>query len=335
MRQTVGYSSRTPGAVRASHKSLVKHLCPAIAASRARQTGFTLVEAIIVITITVVIAGAVAFFIRTPVEGYLQSEARAELTDTADTALRRIARDVRLALPNSARISADGRHLELLLTKTGGRYLSEEDQVNDPANNLALKFEGANCATTPTDCQFDVVGSMPGVVGQSDQTIRAGDFIVVYNLGPGQTPADAYDCAGTCNRAQVANPPVGNRITMTANPFSAQVPSMRSPSSRFQVVTGPVSYVCDGASSGGSGRLIRYWNYTIQSAQPVTATSLSAGASARSAVLATNVFDCIFSYASVANSRSGLVDLRVTMNRLNESSERVVLFHQVHVDNTP
>ena len=57
-----------------------------------RQGGFTLIEAIMVITITGILAAIVAVFIRTPVDGYIDSVARAELTDAADTALRRIAR---------------------------------------------------------------------------------------------------------------------------------------------------------------------------------------------------------------------------------------------------
>jgi len=52
-----------------------------------RQVGFTLIEAIIVIAITGIVAAAVAMFIRLPVQGYVDSAARAELTDIADTAL--------------------------------------------------------------------------------------------------------------------------------------------------------------------------------------------------------------------------------------------------------
>ena len=50
--------------------------------------GFTLVEAIMVIVITGILAGMVAVFIKAPVDGYVDSVRRAELTDAADTALR-------------------------------------------------------------------------------------------------------------------------------------------------------------------------------------------------------------------------------------------------------
>lgn len=84
----------------------------------------SLVEAIVVIVITGIIAGMVAVFIRTPVEGYMDAERRAGLTDIADTAVRRMAREIRLALPNSVRTAADGsgRCIEFIPTKIGARY---------------------------------------------------------------------------------------------------------------------------------------------------------------------------------------------------------------------
>lgn len=67
-----------------------------------RARGVTLIEMVIVISITAIIAGAVAVFIARPVEGYADATRRAELTDIADTALRRMTRDLRTARSSAA-----------------------------------------------------------------------------------------------------------------------------------------------------------------------------------------------------------------------------------------
>jgi MSHA biogenesis protein MshO len=98
-----------------------------------RSGGFTLVEAIMTIAIIGIIGGIVAVFIRAPILGYRDTVDRAELTDQADLALRRMARDIRLALPNSVRVNDSGDHpgsqLELLLTRSGARYMADDDGV--------------------------------------------------------------------------------------------------------------------------------------------------------------------------------------------------------------
>jgi MSHA biogenesis protein MshO len=281
---------------------------------RPRQQGFTLIEAVMVIVITGIIAAVVAMFIRLPVQGYIDSVARAELADVADTSLRRMARDLRLALPNSVRIS--GNYMELLLTKTGGRYLAEED---------AQGTAGILSFTNPSSTGFKLVGTPPA----GPLAIVAGDSIVVYNLGLGA--ADAYSGG---NRATVTGV-AGNTITIGSNPFALQDPPFKSPVRRFQVVSSPVTYFCDGLSGGGTGRLIRYWDYTISPTQPTTSASLATGTNPKNAILATNVQSCVFDYASLPNTHSGLIGLSITLTNANNNAGTVVLFHQVHVDNTP
>src|SRR5882762_9279670 len=81
-------------------------LCPD--RSLRSERGVTLIEMVIVISITAIIAGAVSVFISRPVEGYADAARRAEMSDIADTALRRMTRDVRTAVPNSIRITTVG-----------------------------------------------------------------------------------------------------------------------------------------------------------------------------------------------------------------------------------
>ena len=87
-----------------------------------QQTGFTLVEMIMVIVITGIIGGIVAMFLKAPIQQYMDVARRAELTDIADTAVRRMARDVRTAVPNSVRPQGQSTYVEFLPTRDGGRY---------------------------------------------------------------------------------------------------------------------------------------------------------------------------------------------------------------------
>lgn len=271
------------------------------------QRGFTLVEAILVMVITGILAGMVSLFIRMPVKNYIDSAARAELTDIADTALRRMTRDIRLALPNSFRANGGSTtDFEFILTKSGGSYLSVDD--NAASGIPVLDFTNAN------NRSFHITSAMPagpGVINQNDQ-------VVVYNLGPGYAPADAYSGG---NIATVTAVDSANRnLTLAANPFASALP-MPSPMQHFQVVATPVTYICDTAA----GTLTRYANYAI-SANKVDPT-------ANPQLLADHVTACNFNFTNLPNTRLGLFSLSLTLTGSN--GDAVTLFQQVHVDATP
>jgi MSHA biogenesis protein MshO len=292
---------------------------------RPRQRGFTLIELIVVIIITAIVAGMVTVFIRAPVQSYLDVTARAELADAADTASRRITRDVRLALPNSVRVTSNssGTYLELLLTKTGGRYLSEDDDLSVTPGNV-LAFDPLTPVSNAN--VFTIVGAAPSGL----QTIVAGDFIVVNNLGA-QPPVDAYNCSGQCNRAQVASIS-GNDVTLASNPFVVQTPSMPSLSYRFQVVSTVVTYHC-APNVNGTGTLTRYAGYAIQAAQPVSTAALTGAPSA--ALMANQVAACGFSFDTLPNLQRGLVSVSLTLGAPGGNAGQITLVQQAQVNNSP
>ena len=290
---------------------------------RPRQRGFTLIELIVVIIITAIVAGMVTVFIRAPIQSYLDVSARAELADAADLASRRITRDVRLALPNSVRVTnnSSGSFLELLLTKTGGRYLSEDDPNTIPGNVLAF-----DPLTPGNPNVFTIVGAAPSGV----QTIVPGDFIVVNNLGA-QPPVDAYNCSGQCNRAQVASIS-GTNVTLVKNRFVEQTPSMPSLSYRFQVVSTVVTYHC-APNANGTGTLTRYAGYAIQVAQPVSTAALTGAPSA--ALMANQVAACDFSFDTLPNLQRGLVSVSLTLGAPGGNAGQITLLQQAQVNNSP
>jgi len=259
------------------------------------QRGFTLIEMIVSIVISGVIVSMVALFGRAQLNAYLGATDRAQLSDEADTALRRVARDLQRALPNSVRQT--GAFLEFVPISDAGRYRADVDGITGAGD--ILDFNGTS------DTAFDVLG--PTV------TIVSGQQLVVFNLGiPG---ADVY--AGS-NRRAVATGSNLSHITFTAN--GTWYPS---PQNRFHIVGQPVTYECSGAS------IIRHAGYGFLTSQP---TSFSSSPS--DSILVGDV-DCAhtsFTYAPGVLQRNGLVVLKLTLTR---NSESVTLLHQVEILNTP
>jgi MSHA biogenesis protein MshO len=281
------------------------------------QGGFTLVEVIVVMVITGIIGGMVAIFIRAPVQGYVDSSRRAEMADVADTALRRLARDIRTAVPNSVRVpascvaaAATPCYVEFIPTRDGGRY-----RADTGGNNNVLSF-GAGGTT-----KFDIIGTaIPAVAGT--------DYIVIGSTQSNAAPP--YDQTGTGVLRRVTAMTNGNTtITFSAPvlPAWAEVQGQR-----FDVVDGSqraVTYGCSGASvnanGDGTGTLTRYWNYGFNTPQVLP----PAGGS--TAMLADHLSACEITYDTV-NQRNGLVTIRLGISRGGES---ISLYHAIHVNNVP
>lgn len=291
--------------------------------------GFTLIEAIVAIVITGIIAGMVAVFIRSPVDAYIDAARRAELTDIADTAVRRMARDMRLALPNSVRNSADasGLCIEFMPTKIGARYRAAPDGAGagDP-----LDF-------TATDNAFDMLWSNAAL--PADSQIAAGDLVVVYNDGSASgnayTGSNAIQVAGVAEPGGTANSTAISFVgAAAAAPFNRKQLPSESPNSRFQVIpaaTHVVAYRCSG------GQLTRHTR-TLGAAWATPASCAAMVAGATSALLANNLATCSLRYdppgASTGLSRFGIVSMTLGISDAT-TGETVNLYHQVHVDNTP
>ncbi|WOB07236.1 type II secretion system protein [Piscinibacter gummiphilus] len=267
--------------------------------------GFTLLEAVLVIMLTGIVGVMVSTFVRQPIDAYVDLGRRAELTDAADLALRRMARELRTALPNSVRVDASGTYIEFLPVRSAGRYRAALSATN---TGNTLDFGSTS------DNSFDVLG--PTV------TAVAGDQLVVHNLGlPG---ADAYE--GSSRRALTtfgtALASLGYTVGGTQFPYA-------SPNQRFHIVGTPVSYGC-APVPGGAGSLRRYAGYAIQNVQPTSALASQSGAN--NALLTGWVAACSFTYTASATTRNAVVTLRLT---LTSGGESINLLQQVQVEGSP
>jgi MSHA biogenesis protein MshO len=300
--------------------------------------GFTLMEAILVIAITGIIAGMVAVFIRAPIDGYVDTVRRAEMADAADTALRRIARDVRLALPNSLRVGGGSSFVEFIPVITGGRY-RHDDACFSAAGCTQLRSIGeviqghvapALTGALPAGSQLAIFNQYNNA--NADCNAAAGIFSVYCSHG----------IAALTGSASAPSPwvaPAGTDTVFDTFSFANTrfQPVNGSPTRRFFIVTAsPVTYACD----AGTGTLWRISGYVRQAAQPTDLAAPPLATAAVRARLATGVLcagagvPLAFAYAGGAGERAGLLTAWITLQDA-ASGESVSLMQQVHVDNTP
>lgn len=277
-------------------------------AKPAAARGFTLIELVLVIVLIGVLAVVVVPLTLTPFTAFRDQERRAAMVAEAEAAMLRVTREVRHALPNSLRVSAGGQAVEFLETVDGGRYRRTPD-LSDPAS------PAGNLLDVPgPDDGFDVLTPGLGIV--------PGQFVVIYNTEPvGNLPTNAYFGG---NRSAVTGLAAG-QLTFDAHSFPAH-----SPAQRFDIVSGPVSFICSG--SAPNIVLSRCAGYPIQSAQPA---ACPAGGNA--SPLLVGLSACAFQYAPGSSTRAGVLTARLTLTRSDDrgQSESLPLVGQAQVWNTP
>jgi MSHA biogenesis protein MshO len=292
--------------------------------SRAR--GFTLVELVMVIALAGVVAVMVGVLFARPMEGFVAQSRRAELVDLGASALSRMARDVRLAVPNSLRVSADGQALELLLIHSAARYRPNRNDSD------GLRFDSALAGS----CGSLTAGGRCDSVQLLDPNLdpAGARWLVMYNVGAesggnpvpganvwvGGNPGVITPTGTTISR--LANPPVGETHLALGNlPAAGFRFAFASPQRRLYLAESVVGYRCR------NGQLLRYSYTDILTTLPAEPP---AGSSPQA--LAGSVSACNFSYQPGTTQRGGLLGLTLG---IEQDGERLGLLQQVHIENAP
>lgn len=272
-----------------------------------RQAAFTLVELVMVIALAGVIAVMISTVMSRPLQGFVDQSRRAELVDLASTALNRMTRDIRLAVPNTVRVAGSAR-LELLRSPGGGRYrasLVEGVRRNPPA-----------CAADP--CVVEALGPMIGVEDWDEL-----NWMVIYNIGGAASGDNSWPPLNggmSVISPQVSISYAAGNLSLSGGGIESFQFKYASPQHRFFLADRVVGYQCSG------GRIVRGEFESLE---------LPGAYDYSGAIPVVDHVDCAnsgFTYSPGTTIRSGLVTVRLT---LSQDGETITLLQQVHVDNAP
>jgi MSHA biogenesis protein MshO len=263
----------------------------------ARQHGFTLVEMIVVLTISVVLVGFIATFIGVPVQARIAQTRRSELAAATEVVAHWRSQDVRSALPNSVRVGA-----------VGGRPVVEMIDPTAAAIYRNAGGEGDNLIFTAPDAQFDILG-LPAV---------AATHVVVNNLGT--AGRNAYAMANVIAPANV-NVASSTIVLTPAFRFAAASPNRRA----FLVnrASAVIRYECDLAA-----RTMRRYD-----SRPIAAGIAAMPAGTPSRLIARDVTACTFTRRAGNTEHGGMLFMQVTISRVtNGATETLRVMKQLKVE---
>lgn len=194
-----------------------------------RQTGFTLVELVIVIVLLGIISTITVGFITSAVQGFADLKRREQLSSAARIAVNRIVTEVQNALPDSIRINPAGDCLEFIPILATSRYLNISVTPAPASSALsAIPF-----AITPAIGRIAVY---PAISNKADE--------------PGRTSNPVYDL----DNLAIISPPIQSTANLQAatgeikiNLTAPHTFPLASPANRYFVVGEPVSFCLKGS----------------------------------------------------------------------------------------
>lgn len=312
-----------------------------------RSAGFTLAEIVVSIVVLGIVSVSFGVFILPAITAHQDMQRRAVLVDAAESALRRMSRDIRISLPNSVRTTntiagGSGFAIEMIPTGDGARYCTSGTADCDIAGADVLSVGSA-------DSVFDVLGCF------RNAAFIAASGTNAYRLAVNNTDSGIYTATGA---SAVINP-VGN-VTLSIFPGTGATPTVcgsasgtansynrhritlaashtfttASPRQRVFVVedaVAPVTYICNSTA----GTLTRYAGYKSgvaysTASQPTDPAAAPLNATIGRLVTA-NISACSATSDEAAVQTSAVVTLSL---ELSNPGGTVQLMKQVQLDNS-
>ena len=252
-----------------------------------QKNGFTMIELMIAIVLTLIISSSIYVFIRITSNGYENTRERNVLVDAAYNSINQMKNDIEMSLPNSIRITTNGNQtfLEMMEVSGGGQYRT---QLTNTGTGDILDF-------TKADTSFDIL-SFP-------QQFNGSEYISIGSYGmPGLNPYN-----GDTISSYTGSIGVQSNIKIASKLFPIDVPQHK-----FYIVNNVISYVCD----TNNHTLTKYWGYAPNSTQPNN-TSSGVLSTASHGLVAKYIQSCQFLYQEGTNTRNAIVDIFLTLQNNN------------------
>lgn len=218
-----------------------------LAKTVARQHGFTLVELVMVIAIAGLVAVLISTVMSNPLQSFVDQSRRAELVDKASMALNHMARDIRLAVPNS--LTVTGTTLNMLPIAAAGRYRANQPGGSGP------RLDPPQCTQLGPGCSIDILSPIT-----ANATPH---WLIIYNTAASEL--------GSVTSPSVISP---KSFTWTTSALSANLQNFRfkyaSPQHRFYLASEVLQYRCEG------GELWRWVSQSLDGSNPSKAKVVDA-----------------------------------------------------------